>query len=152
MAANTAPIFTLQGNFKPTRLNAAYTPTDGTTNATAGTAGGASVNIFEIVNAGTDGTRVDGIRFRSANSAAASTSGTNVHKVFLSDTAGTNLRIISESTTTGATRSTTAIGSTTLITFDQPIIMQSGQKMYVAQSVYVDVRDQYDAIAYAGNY
>ena len=152
MAANTAPIFTLTGNFKPTRINLAYTPTDGTTNATAGTAGQASVNIFEVVNAGTDGTRVDGIRFRVANSASASTSGANVHKVFLSDTAGANLRIIAETTTTGAVRSTVAIGATTLITFDQPIIMASGQKMYVAQSVYSGIQDQFDALAYAGNY
>jgi len=152
MAANTAPIFTLTGNFKPTRINLAYTPTDGVTNATAGTAGQTSVNIFEVVNAGTDGTRVDGIRFRVANSATASTSGNNVHKVFLSDTAGVNLRIIAETTTTGVARSATVAGSTTLITFDQPIIMSSGQKMYVAQSTYSGAQDQYDAIAYAGDY
>ena len=152
MAANTAPIFTLTGNFKPTRISAAYTPTDGTTGATAGTAGQASVNLFEIVNAGTDGTRVDGVRFRIANSASTSTSGNNVHKVFLSDTTGANLRLIWEATTTGVARSNTVIGSTTLITFDQPIIMSSGQKMYVAQSVWTDARDTYDAIAYAGDY
>ena len=51
-----------------------------------------------------------------------------------------------------ATRSTTAIGQTAIYTFDQPIIMKSGQIMSVIQSVYAGVQDQTDAIAYAGDY
>jgi hypothetical protein len=75
-----------------------------------------------------------------------------VHRVFLSDTSGANFRIIGEVATAAATRSTTAIGATSIITFDQPVIMRSGQIMAVAQSVYAGAQDQFDAVAYAGDY
>ena len=139
MAANTVPIFTKQGNFKPARIAAANTAADG------------SGTLVTLVTAGADGTRVDGVRFRNSQaSAAASTA--MVHRVFLTDTAGANPRLIGETTTAAATRSNTVIGATSIVTFDQPVIMLSGQIMSVCQSAYAGAQDQFDAIAYAGDY
>ena len=70
----------------------------------------------------------------------------------LSDTGGTNFRIIGEVIAAAVTRSTTVAGQTALYTFDQAIIMNSGQIMSVCQSVYTTAADQTDAIAYAGDY
>lgn len=139
MAANTSPIFTLKGNFTPARIVAANTASDG------------SGTLVTLVTAGTDGTRVDGVRFRNAQASAAASSAM-VHRVFLSDTSGANYRLVSEVATATATRSTSAIGATSIITFDQPIIMRSGQILAVCQSVYAGAQDQVDAIAYAGDY
>jgi hypothetical protein len=139
MPANTKPIFTLQGNFTPARIAAANTAADG------------SGTLVTLVTSGVDGTRVDGVRFRNAQATAALSSNM-VHRIFLSNTSGTNFRLIGEVATAAATRSASAIGATSIFTFDQPIIMKSGQVMSVCQSVYAGVQDQVDAIAYAGDY
>jgi len=139
MAANTTPIFTKQGNFVPARLVAANTASDG------------SGTVYTVVTAAVDGTRVDGVRFRNSQTAAAASSAM-VHRIFLTDTSGLNPRLIGEVATATATRSTTAIGATSIFTFDQPIIMKSGQLMTVCQSVYASAADQFDATAFAGDY
>lgn len=139
MPANTTPIFTLRGNFAPGRIAAANTASDG------------SGALVTVVTAGVDGTRVDGIRFRNSQTTAAASSNM-VHRVFLSDTGGANYRLIGEVATSAATRSASAIGATSIITFDQPIIMKSGQIIAVCQSVYAGAQDQFDATAYAGDY
>jgi hypothetical protein len=139
MAANTTPIFTKEGNFTIGRIAAANTAADG------------SGTLVTLVTSATDGTRVDGVRFRNSQaSAAASTA--MVHRIFLSDTAGANPRLIGEVATATATRSVSAIGATSIFTFDQPVIMKSGQIMSVCQSAYAGVQDQFDAIAYAGDF
>ena len=139
MPANTQPIFTLAGNFTPARIAAANTASDG------------SGTLVTLVTAGANGTRVDGVRFRNAQvSAAASTA--MVHRIFLSNTSGTNFRLIGEIATPAATRSASVIGATSIFTFDQPIIMQSGQIISVCQSAYAGAQDQVDAVAYAGDY
>jgi hypothetical protein len=139
MPANTTPIFTLNGNFTPGRIAAANTASDG------------SGALVTVVTAGANGSRVDGVRFRNSQIVAAASSAM-VHRIFLSDTGGTNFRLIGEVATATATRSTTAVGATSIFTFDQPIIMKSGQVMAVCQSVYAGVADQFDAVAYAGDY
>jgi hypothetical protein len=139
MAANTSPIFLLTGNFTPARIAAANTASDG------------SGALVTVVTAGTDGSRVDGVRFRNSQATAALSSAM-VFRIFLSDTGGANYRLVGEVAVTAATRSVTAIGATAIFTFDQPIIMQSGQIMAVCQSVYAGVQDQFDAVAYAGDY
>ena len=139
MAANTSPIFTKQGNFTPARIAAANTASDG------------SGALVTLVTAAADGTRVDGVRFINSQATAAA-AGAKVFRIFLSDTGGANPRLVGEVLVAAVTRSTVAIGQTVLYTFDQPIIMQSGQIMSVVQSVYAGVQDQTDAIAYAGNY
>jgi hypothetical protein len=139
MAANLKPIFIKQGNFTPARIAAANTAADG------------SGALVTTVTATTDGTRVDGIRFINSQATAA-ISGAKVLRAFLSDTAGANFRIIGEVAMATATRSTTAIGATAIITFDQPIIMKSGQIISVNMSVYAGVADQTDACGFAGDY
>jgi hypothetical protein len=139
MPANTTPIFTKEGNFTPARIAAANTASDG------------SGALVTVVTAGADGARVDGVRFRNSQLTAAISSAM-VHRIFLSDTAGANFKLVGEVATGAATRSATAIGATSIYTFDQPVIMQSGQLMSVCQSVYAGAQDQFDAIAYAGNY
>lgn len=139
MAANTNPIFLKQGNFTPARIAAANTASDG------------SGALVTLVTAAVDGTRVDGVRFINSQTTAAA-AGAKVYRIFLSDTAGANPRLIGEVAVTGATRSTTAIGQTVNYVFDQPIIMLSGQVMTVIQSVYAGAQDQTDACAFAGNY
>lgn len=139
MAANTNPIFIKQGNFTPARIAAANTASDG------------SGTLVTLVTAVTHGTRVDGVRFINSQATAAA-AGAKVFRIFLSDTAGANPRLIGEVAVGAATRSTTAIGQTTIYTFDQAIVMQSGQLISVIQSVYAGAQDQTDAIAYAGDY
>jgi hypothetical protein len=139
MAANTTPIFIKQGNFTVGRIAAANTASDG------------SGALVTIVTAAVDGTRVDGVRFINSQVTAAA-SGAKVLRMFLSDTAGTNFRLIGEVAMSAATRSTTVIGATAIYTFDQPIIMESGQVMSVCMSVYAGAQDQTDACAFAGDY
>lgn len=139
MAANTTPIFLRQGNFTPARIAAANTASDG------------SGSLVTLVTAATDGTRVDGVRFINSQVTAAA-AGAKVFRIFLSNTGGTNHRLIGEVAAAATTRSATAIGQTAAYTFDQPIIMLSGQVMSVIQSVYAGAQDQTDAIAYAGDY
>lgn len=143
MAANTSPIFVKQGNFTPARLTAANTASDG-----SGTVG---TTIFNVVTAAVDGTRVDGIRFRNSQATAALSSNM-VHRIFLTDTSGANARLIGEVATSAATRSVSAIGATSIYTFDQPVVMLTGQVMRVCQSVYAGAQDQFDAHAFAGDY
>jgi hypothetical protein len=139
MPANNNPIFVDSGNFTPARITAANTASDG------------SGALVTVVTSGADGTRVDGVRFRNSQASAA-TSSAMVMRMFLSDTLGTNYRLIGEVVMGAATRSVTVVGATAIFTFDQPIIMKSGQIMAVCQSVYAGVQDQNDAVAYAGDY
>ena len=139
MPANTTPIFLKQGNFTPARIAAANTASDG------------SGALVTLVTAAVDGTRVDGVRFINSQATAAAAAA-KVFRIFLSDTGGANYRLIGEVAAGAVTRSATAIGQTVAYTFDQPIIMLSGQIMAVCQSVYGSAADQTDAIAYAGDY
>lgn len=139
MPANTTPIFILNGNFTPGRIAAANTASDG------------SGALVVTVTAGSNGTRVDGVRFRNSQVSLAASSNM-VHRIFLSDTGGANFKLIGEVATAAATRSASAIGATSIYTFDQPIIMKSGQIMSVCQSVYASVADQTDACAFVGDY
>lgn len=139
MPANTNPIFVLSGNFTPARIAAANTASDG------------SGALVTLVTSGVDGCRVDGVRWRNSQVSPAASSAM-VGRIFLSNTSGASFRLIGEVAIPAATRSATAIGSTAVFTFDQPIVMQSGQIIAVCQSVYAGVQDQNDVIAYAGNY
>ena len=137
MAANTTPIFIKQGNFKPARMTGANTASDG------------SGTLFEIVTAGADGTRVDGVRF--INSAGIGISSAKVFRIFLSDEAGTNFKIIGEIAAASVGRTGVAAGATSVYIFDQPLIMLPGQIMSVCQSVF-GAFDQTDAFGLAGDY
>jgi len=139
MAVNINPIFVIQGNILPARISAANTASDG------------SGTLATVVTAATNGTRVDGIRFINSQVTAAASSA-KVFRIFLSNASGANPRLIGELVGAAATRSTTAIGSTSVWTPDQPILMKSGQIMYVTQSVYAGTQDEVDACPYAADY
>lgn len=140
MAANTTPIFIKKGNFTVGRIMSANTASDG------------SGALVTIVTGGTDGTRVDGVRFRNSSSVVSGSTAMQ-HRIFLSDTSGTNYRIVGEVATPSAiARGGINIGATSIYTFDQPIIMMPGQIMAVCQSVYTGIADQFDACAFANDY
>lgn len=142
MPSNTTPIFVLTPNVGTTRLTAAATASDG------------SGTLFRLLTAGTDGTRVDAVRFRNSQ-VALQASTAMVHRIFYSDTntsGSTACRLVGEVATASATRAVGTIGATSLYVFDQPLYMPSGSGLFVGQSAYTDARDQFDAQAFAGNY
>lgn len=139
MPANTTPIFILTGNTATATIAAANTASDG------------SGTLVTLLTAGADGSRVDSVRFRNSQATAAASSNM-VHRIFLTDNTGANPRLIGEVATAAATRSVSAVGATSIFTFDQPIIMVSGQLLRVVQSVYAGVQDRFDAMAYGGNF
>ena len=139
MAANTVPIFCKQGNFMPVAIAAANTASDG------------SGSLVTIVTAATDGTRVEGVRFKNAQITAAASSA-NLMKIFLTDTSGNNPMNVGEVIQAAATRSATVAGATSIYTFDQPIIMRSGQLLKVCMHVYAGAQDLTHALAFANDY
>jgi hypothetical protein len=139
MAANTTPIFIKSANVGTARLTGSNTTSDASS----------TTNLVTLVTAGADGTRIDAVRFRNSQaSAAASTA--MVHRVF--HYTGSVYRLIGEVATAAATRSTSAVGATSIITFDLPIFIPTGHSLVVGQSFFAGVQDQFDAIAYAGDY
>ena len=139
MPANTTPIFILSGNIAIATIAAANTASDG------------SGTLVTLVTAGSNGARVDSVRFRNSQATAAASSNM-VHRIFLTNDAGNTPTLIGEVATAAATRSVSAVGATSIFTFDQPVIMKSGQLLRVIQSVYAGAQDRFDAFAYAGDY
>jgi hypothetical protein len=139
MGANTSPIFILSGNNTPARITGATTTSDGSI----------TTNLVTIVTASLDGTRVDGVRFRNSQTTAAASSNM-VHRIFWYN--GVNYRLVGEVATAAATRTTSVIGATSIYTFDQPIILKTGESLLVGQSVFAGAQDQFDAQAFAGNF
>ena len=146
MPANTSPIFVLTPNVGTTRISGSNTASDG------------SGTVYQLLSAGTNGTRVDAVRFRNSQVSAALSTAV-IHRIFYSPTvtAGApgsgSYRLVGEVATAAATRTaTTAIGAASIYTFDQPLIMASGSALYVCQSGYAGVQDQFDAQAFAGDY
>ena len=138
MPANTTPIFILSGNIAIATIAAANTASDG------------SGTLVTLVTAGSNGARVDSVRFRNSQATAAASSNM-VHRIFLTNDAGNTPTLIGEVATAAATRSVSAVGATSIFTFDQPVIMKSGQLLRVIQSVYAGAQDRFDAFAYAGD-
>lgn len=139
MPANTTPIFIASGNIATATIAAANTASDG------------SGTLVTLLTAGANGSRVDSVRFRNSQVTAAASS-SMVHRIFLTDNAGANPRLVGEVATAAATRSVSAVGATSIFTFDQPLIMVSGQLLRVIQSVYAGAQDRFDAMAYGGDY
>jgi len=139
MPANTTPIFVLTPKIGQARVAAANTASDGS---------GALTTLF---TAGTDGSRVDRITVRNSQVTAAASSAMVV-RVFITDTSGTNPRLYAEAALATATRSASAIGATTTITFLGGLIIRSGQLIQVCQSVYAGAQDQNDFTAEGGDY
>lgn len=145
---NTTPIFIGSSNLTPVRITGSNSTTDASV----------TTNLFTVVTGTTDGTRVDGVRFRNASPFQTGTASTAmVHRVFLNNradlgTLSANIRLIGEVATATTTRSVSAITATSIYTFDQPLIISASQSLLVSQSQYGGLHDQFDAHAFAGNY
>ena len=142
MPANTSPIFVLTPEVPIVRITSATTASDG------------SGTQFPLITGGVNGTRVDAIRFRNSQVALAASTAM-VHRIFYAPTSvtgSTASRLIGEVATATATRNVSTIGATSIYVFDQPLIMASGSILHVCQSVYGGAQDQFDAMAFAGDY
>ena len=139
MPANTSPIFMLTPRAVTATIAAANTARDG------------SGTLVDVMTAGSSGSRVDFLTFTSAQ-ATAGASAARVARVFLTDTGGINPRLISEVVMSAVTASTTAIGATSTITFTNGLIIASGQKIQVAQSVYGSAADQTHVVLRGGDF
>lgn len=150
MPANTTPIFINKGNLTPARL-LAYNAGTTTSTITAGT-------FYDLVLGATDGTRVDGVKVIAVGEvagAATITPAAKVIRVFICNTDNTNHRLLLETTLPSTAISNTAVRSTNLVTFDQPIILKSTQKLIVTMTAGATAfvtGNEVDAIPYAGDY
>lgn len=139
MPANTSAIFVLTPNLGTARLTGANTTSDASS----------TTNLVTVVTGGANGTRVDAVRFRNSQATAAASSAI-VHRIFYYN--GTNYRLVGEVATAAATRTTSAVGATSIYTFDIPLFLPSGHTLLVGQSVYAGAQDQFDAHVFAGDY
>jgi len=139
MPANTSPIFTLTPRAVTAIIAAANTARDG------------SGALVDVMTAGSNGSRIDYITFTSSQ-ASVGASSARVQRVFLTDTSGLNPRIISEVVLPAVTSSNTAIGATSTITFTNGLVIASGQKIQVTQSVYASAADNTSVLVRGGDY
>ena len=138
MPQNTSPIFVLTGNLQPARIAAANSDNSG---------GG---TLVTLVTSGSNGTRVDGIRFNNAGTSTTASTATRVN-IFL--TSGANIRLVGQVLfPAGTAKSATNLGATAIYTFDQPLIMQSGQVLSVTSTNWATVADNIDCCPFAGDY
>jgi len=139
MAANTNPIFTLVPNAATAEIAAADTTRDG------------SGTLVTLLTAGTDGVRVEDITFTSAQATPAANSAMVV-RVFLTDTGGSNDRLISEEDFPTVTASNIVKGATVTITYTNGLVINSGQIIKVSQSIFAGAQDKMQVLARAGDY
>ena len=138
MAANTTPIFIKQGNLTPVRIVTANSNNSGSTGT-----------LYDVVTAAVDGTRIDGIRFINAGTALVASAATRLN---IFHTVGATIRIIGQVLMPAATRSATVLGATAIYTFDQPIVLKTGEKISVTSTNWATTADDIDACAFAGDY
>ena len=138
MAANTTPIFIKQGNLTPVRIVTANSNNSGSTGT-----------LYDVVTAAVDGTRIDGIRFINAGVALTVSAATRLN---IFHTVGATIRIIGQVLMPAATRSATVLGATAIYTFDQPIVLKTGEKISVTSTNWATTADDIDACAFAGDY
>lgn len=115
MGANQEPIFVLKPRTARARITAA------TTDKTGGT----PANLVELVAGSTDATKVTWIKFKHVGTSTA-----GMYLIFISDSAGANLRLYAELAIAAVTSSNTvATNENTLFTED--LQLESGQKIFV---------------------
>ncbi len=135
--SNTTPVFALPNTIGYARTSAAITARDGS---------GSPTTLF---TAGANGARVDKIIVTSAQATAAASSAM-VGRLFISDTAGANFKMLQEQAIATATASTTVVGATATFSFPGGLILVAGQVIACAQSVYASAADQMDWIVQQG--
>lgn len=139
MPANTSPIFTLTPNIGLASLAAANTASDGS---------GALTTLF---TAGANGSRLERIRYANAQIVAAASSAM-VIRFFITDNGGINPKLLAEVALATATRSTTAVGASGMVSFPNGLVIPTGTLIKVCQSVYAGVQDLMHYVAEGGDY
>jgi hypothetical protein len=140
MAQNTNPIFVLSPKTAVARVSAANTDSSGTT--------GALVTLF---TAGTNGSLITQIKVTNAQIVAAASSAM-VFRVFVTDAAGLNPTLHTEVALPAATRTVAAIGATVTISLLSGLLLEAGQIVKVAQSVFAGAQDLNAVTAIGGDY
>lgn len=139
MPANTTPIFTLTPKVGLASVSAANTASDGS---------GTLVTLF---TAGSNGSRIERIRYNNAQATAAASSAM-VIRFFITDTGGANPLLITEVALVAMTRTTAVSGASGIYTFTNGLVIPSGTIIKVIQSVYAGVQDLMHYIAEGGDY
>ena len=107
-------------------------------------------NIFQILTAGVNGTRVDKIHVTAAGSLSANTVG--MIRVFISD--GVNKRIWRDITIASATASASVAGANNFAAakIDEGLVLQAGHSIWVTSHYSDAAGNQYDVIATGGDF
>jgi hypothetical protein len=138
MPVNTTPIFVLTGNLQPSRIAAANTDNSG---------GG---TLVTLVTAGSNGSRVDGIRFNNSGATTTASTATRINMFVVN---GATIRLVGQVLfPAGTLKSATNLGATAIYTFDQPLILQSGEVLSVTSTNWASSADNIDCCAFAGDY
>lgn len=133
MAANTTPLFVIKGAFETVLIDAANTAADG------------SGTLYDLITGATDGTRIEGVGFIPSQATVGAVAA-KVYRIFKTDTSGLNPMIVGEVAMAGSTRSNTAVSGKASFLFDSPLILKSGEKIQVCQSVRATAAD--NSVAY----
>ena len=75
-----------------------------------------------------------------------------VQRVFITDAAAANPRLISEVATPTITPSNTAVGAQSIVNFTNGLLVQSGQQVKVSQSIFAGAQDTFHVLAKGGDY
>jgi len=140
MATNTTPIFVGTVVSTGARITSSIqTIRDNT-----------SGSLTPIFIAGANGSRVDFITFTNSGTGSMSSM---VWRVFLSDTTGSNFRLLKETAITGISTTVTTIGATATMDFTPyGLNIAANVTMSAGQSVYAGFPDQTDVIVRGGHY
>lgn len=139
MPANTIPIFILTPETTSATISAANTARDG------------SGTLVPVFTGGTFGSRVDFITFFNAQTTA-TTSSAMVARVFVTDTAGLNPRLLNEVTLASVAASNTVVGANNTIFYSNGLLLSSGQQIQVSKSVHAGQQDTVQVIVRGGDY
>lgn len=119
--------------------------------AAANTASDGSGALVQFFTAGKEGSRVDAVVFRNEQAVQAASSDM-LAKVFVTDTAGTNPKLIGEIAIPATTRNATTLGAKGVIIFTPALTLLQGQVLKACISVYAGVQDKTSVIAFGGDY
>jgi hypothetical protein len=139
MTANTSPVFTFPKSGRA-RVTGANTASDGS-----------GSNLGVLFRSGANGSILDRIRYNNSQATAALSSAM-VLRFFVTDTVQADPRLLAEVALSAATRSTTVVGAAGVYEFPGGYPMESGQEIWVGQSIYAGVQDQMDYIGEYGDF
>lgn len=113
------------------------------------TSDGTGANLYNLVTAATNGTRVDRISIKNSQNTAA-LSNLLVVRFYLTDTSGNNPRLIDEVIMPAITRTVSVLGPSNAIYFPGGLFLKNGHILKCSVSLY-SVAQQVDIVAYGGD-